>query len=83
MYRARQVIHLPNLTLDDKQEEEPTNKAKADAEQRRAKKLVNDAMEDDVKKLTLTILKNRNGKKTKVKNIDFYGANNYIDFLEY
>ena len=40
-------------------------------------------MEEDIKKLTLTILKNRNGKKKKVKFIDFYGANNFMDFRTY
>lgn len=68
--------------VEDDEEETPSN-AKAEARKRKIKKLVNEAMSEDVKKLTLTIIKNRNGRRKELKFIDFYGANNFMDFRTY
>lgn len=82
-YTADVLLSFHYSILDERRDEDLTSRTKADAEAKKNKLLVNDAMEEDIKKLTLTILKNRNGKKTKVKYIDFYGANNYMDFRDY
>ena len=82
-YTADVLLSFYYSVLDGRDDEDITSNAKAEAEKKKTKKLVNDAMEEDVKKLTLTILKNRNGKKKKVKFIDFYGANNFMDFRTY
>ena len=82
-YTADVLLSFHYSVLDGRDDEDITSNAKAEAEKKKTKKLVNDAMEEDVKKLTLTILKNRNGKKKKVKFIDFYGANNFMDFRTY
>lgn len=82
-YTADVLLSFHYSVLDGRDDEDITSNAKAEVEKKKTKKLVNDAMEEDVKKLTLTILKNRNGKKKKVKFIDFYGANNFMDFRTY
>ena len=82
-YTADVLLSFHYSVLDDRSNVDTSSKTKIDAENKKVKQLVNDAMEEDIKKLTLTILKNRNGKKKKVKYIDFYGANNFMDFRKY
>lgn len=48
--------------------------------QKKIKKAVEEASKKDPTELTLKILKNRNGKKNNLAGIEFFGANNYLDF---
>lgn len=84
-YTADVLLSFHYSVLDNLEDEDDdtTSNAKAEAKKRKTKKLVNEAMSDDVKKLTLTIIKNRNGRRKEVKFIDFYGANNFMDFRQY
>lgn len=84
-YTADVLLSFHYSVLDgiEGEDDDITSNAKAEAKKRKTKKLVNEAMSEDIKKLTLTIIKNRNGRRKEVKFIDFYGANNYMDFRQY
>lgn len=83
-YTADVLLSFHYSVLDNLEdaEEDITSNAKAEAKKKKVKKSVNEAMNDKVKKITLTIIKNRNGIRKEVKYIDFYGENNYMDFRE-
>lgn len=69
-YTADVLLALQLETLDGVQEADK-------------KKSVNEEQQKDVRALTLKVLKQRLGRITDVKHIDFYAKNNYMHFKEY
>lgn len=85
-YTADVLLSLQLSVLDTSNEvEEEDNKGRynANKEDKKLKQKIKEASQQEVKKVTLKILKNRNGKIKDLSFIDFYAKNNYFDFLTY
>lgn len=85
-YTADVLLSLQLSVLDNADvvdEEENNGRYNAKKEEKKLKQKIKDANKQEVKRVTLKILKNRNGKIKDLSFIDFYAKNNYFDFLTY
>ena len=81
-YTADVLIGLQLSVLDTSNDEEET-KAGAYKTEKKIKRKVAEAKQQEVKDVTLKIIKNRNGVDKTLSFIKFYGKNNYFDFLKF
>jgi len=81
-YTADVLLSLQLSVLDSSNDEEET-KAGAFKSDKKIKRKVAEAKKKEVKDVTLKILKNRNGVDKTLSFINFYGKNNYFDFLQF
>lgn len=82
-YTADVLLSLQYSVLDTSDDLEEGDRTGAYKIEKKIKQAVKDASKEDIKKLTLKVLKNRNGKPKDLSYIDFYGKNNYFDFKLY
>ncbi len=81
-YTADVLIGLQLSVLDTSNDVEETRDGAYKIE-KKIKKQVAEAKQQEVKDVTLKIIKNRNGVDKTLSFIKFYGKNNYFDFLKF